>query len=73
MGGIPEVVESGISGLLVPAGDADALARGVEALIRDPALRASLGSAARGRARERFSADAIVPQYERLYRRICGV
>jgi glycosyltransferase involved in cell wall biosynthesis len=72
VGGIPEVVESGTSGLLVPAGDADALARGVETLIRDPALRASLGSAARRRARDHFSADAIVPRYEQLYRRICA-
>lgn len=72
VGGIPEVVVSGSSGLLVPAGDADALARGVESLIRDPALRAALGAAARRRARDLFSADAIVPQYERLYRRICG-
>jgi N-acetyl-alpha-D-glucosaminyl L-malate synthase BshA len=72
VGGIPEVAVSGSSGLLVPPGDADALARGVEALIRDPALRAALGAAARTRARELFSADAIVSLYERLYRRICG-
>jgi N-acetyl-alpha-D-glucosaminyl L-malate synthase BshA len=72
VGGIPEVVVSGSSGLLVPAGDADALARGVETLIRDPALRASLGSEAHRRARDHFSADAIVPRYEQLYRRICG-
>jgi glycosyltransferase involved in cell wall biosynthesis len=71
VGGIPEVAVSGSSGLLVPAGDADALARGVETLIRDPAQRAALGAAARKRARELFSADAIVPLYERLYRRIC--
>jgi N-acetyl-alpha-D-glucosaminyl L-malate synthase BshA len=72
VGGIPEVVVPGSSGLLVPAGDADALARGVETLIGDTALRAALGAAARRRARDLFSADAIVPQYERLYRRICG-
>jgi N-acetyl-alpha-D-glucosaminyl L-malate synthase BshA len=72
VGGIPEVAVSGSSGLLVPPGDADALARGVETLIRDPARRAALGAAARKRARELFSADAIVSLYERLYRRICG-
>jgi L-malate glycosyltransferase len=71
VGGIPEVVVSGESGLLVPAGDVDALARGVESLIRDPGLRASLGGAARIRAQERFSADVIVSRYERLYRRVC--
>jgi len=72
VGGIPEVVVSGSSGLLVPPGDADALARGAERLIGDPALRAALGAAARRRARDLFSADAIVPLYEGLYRRICG-
>ena len=73
VGGIPEVVESGVSGLLVPAGDADALARGVESLLRDPAKRAALGQAAQRRARALFSAEAIVPRYEELYRRVCGV
>jgi N-acetyl-alpha-D-glucosaminyl L-malate synthase BshA len=71
VGGIPEVVESGRSGILVPAGDADAIARAAESLIADPALRAALGAAARARAREHFSADAIVSQYVELYRRVC--
>ena len=72
VGGIPEVVSDGTTGVLVPAGDADALARGVESLLRDPAKRIAMGQAARQRARERFSADAIVPLYEELYRRVCG-
>jgi N-acetyl-alpha-D-glucosaminyl L-malate synthase BshA len=71
VGGIPEVVESGRSGLLVPPGDADGFARAVESLIRDSRLRAELGRAARVRARERFSADAIVTRYIDLYRRVC--
>jgi N-acetyl-alpha-D-glucosaminyl L-malate synthase BshA len=72
VGGIPEVVVSGVSGSLVPGGDADRLARAVEDLIADPALRASFGRAARERARELFSPEVIVPRYERLYRRVCG-
>lgn len=71
VGGIPEVVTSGEHGLLVSAGDADGLARCVESLIRDSALRRRLGTAAQRRAREHFSADAIVPKYEALYRRVC--
>jgi N-acetyl-alpha-D-glucosaminyl L-malate synthase BshA len=71
VGGIPEVAVSGISGILVPPGDADALARAVEGLIRDPATRETLGAAARKRARDLFSADAIVSKYVQLYRRIC--
>jgi N-acetyl-alpha-D-glucosaminyl L-malate synthase BshA len=73
VGGIPEVVESGRSGLLVPPLDPDAVARSVESLIGDPALRAQMGAAARLRARERFSADVIVSRYEQLYRRVCQV
>jgi len=73
VGGIPEVVVSGSSGLLVPPGNADSFARAAETLIADPALRASLGAEARRRANELFSADAIVTKYERLYRRVCAL
>ncbi|HWW00756.1 MAG TPA: N-acetyl-alpha-D-glucosaminyl L-malate synthase BshA [Candidatus Acidoferrum sp.] len=72
VGGIPEVVEDKVSGLLVAPGDARAVAAAVESLIRDPARRAALGRAARKRAGKLFSADAIVPRYEELYRRVCG-
>jgi L-malate glycosyltransferase len=70
-GGIPEVVEDGATGLLVTSGDADVLARAVESLIKDPVRRSALGRAAQRRARELFSAEAIVPRYEALYRRVC--
>ena len=70
VGGIPEVVESGRSGLLVPFGDTAALARGVETLLADPAARATLGAAAKARAAELFSADRIVGQYVEYYRRL---
>jgi len=72
VGGIPEVVQDNTTGILVPFGDADALARSVEKLIQDATLRATLGSAAQARARKEFSANAIVPRYEALYRRVCG-
>ena len=72
VGGIPEVIENEVTGILVPFGDPGALARAVEGLIKDPARRVELGRAAQRRARERFSADVIVPRYEALYRRICG-
>ena len=72
VGGIPEVIENDVTGILVPFGDPAALARAVEGLIKEPARRVALGRAAQDRARERFSADVIVPRYEALYRRICG-
>ncbi|WP_414664222.1 N-acetyl-alpha-D-glucosaminyl L-malate synthase BshA [Horticoccus sp. 23ND18S-11] len=71
VGGIPEVVTSGETGVLVPTADPDALARGVESLLNDPDRRQTIGRAAQARARTAFCADAIVPQYEALYRRVC--
>jgi len=72
VGGIPEVVESGRSGLLVPFNDTAALARGVEGLIADPARRTALGAAAKIRAAELFSAERIVGQYVDYYRKLVG-
>ena len=73
VGGIPEVTVSGETGLLAPFGDTTALADGIESLLRDPVRRTALGRAAQQRAREKFSAAAIVPRYEALYRRVGGI
>jgi 2-deoxystreptamine N-acetyl-D-glucosaminyltransferase/2-deoxystreptamine glucosyltransferase len=51
VGGIPEVVRDGRSGLLVPPGDAGALAAALDRLVADPALRARLAAGAREAAR----------------------
>ena len=56
--GIPELVEDGATGLLVPAEDVAALSAGLARLIREPALRVRLGAAAGQRMRERFSHQA---------------
>ncbi len=72
VGGIPEVIEDKVSGRLSPAGDAEALAAATEELIKDRTVRDRMGAAAQKRAREKFSSDIIVPQYEALYRRVCG-
>jgi len=72
IGGIPEVVQDQISGWLVPFGKNDEMAKAVEELVQNSALRASLGRAAQVRARAHFSAAVVVPRYEALYRRVCG-
>jgi len=72
VGGIPEVVEDNVSGMRVPFGDVAAMAAAVEGLMRDAARRRELGRAAQVRARELFSANAIVPRYQELYHRVCG-
>ena len=70
VGGIPEVIEDGVTGQLVPFGDAEALAHAVGKLISDPVLRKLMGTAARARAEQLFSAERIVPRYLDLYRRV---
>lgn len=70
VGGIPEVIEDGRTGLLVPFGDSSAIAGALESLIADKDKRQAYGKAARAEALRRFSADAIIHRYEELYRRL---
>ncbi len=60
VGGIPELVEHEITGLLVPSADERALAEALARLLHDPAEIARLGAAARRRAHERFSPEAQI-------------
>jgi glycosyltransferase involved in cell wall biosynthesis len=59
VGGIPEVVEDGINGYLVPASDVDTLTERVAALIADPMLRARMGEAGRQRVETDFTTAPI--------------
>jgi N-acetyl-alpha-D-glucosaminyl L-malate synthase BshA len=66
-GGLPEVVEDGISGYLRPVGDVEGMAEGGLALLQDESLWKAFSSAARRRAVEAFPRDRIVKQYRQLY------
>lgn len=55
-GGLPELIEDGVTGLLVPPGDPAALADACARLLADPALAAALGAAARARIEQRYTA-----------------
>jgi colanic acid/amylovoran biosynthesis glycosyltransferase len=55
VGGVPELVADGVTGLLAPANDARALAAALRSLLLQPSRRAEMGHAARARAAERFS------------------
>lgn len=68
-GGIPEVVEEGVTGLLVPPKDHEALARAIVTLLKDRELRKRLGSAGLARVRERFTAERMVQDTLRVYQR----
>ena len=67
VGGIPDIVEHDQSGLLVPPGDADALAAALTLLARDPALARRLGEAGRRRANDVFGWPAIVRRWKEIY------
>ncbi len=64
-GGIPEIVEHDVTGLLVTPGDVSGFAAAVQRLLGDPALRHSLGAAGRRRAEQLF---AVAPHAERVLR-----
>ena len=67
VGGIPEVVADGETGLLVPPGDPAALAAALNALIQDPDRAAAMGQAGRKRAVAEFGWQAIAAQTAALY------
>jgi glycosyltransferase involved in cell wall biosynthesis len=70
IGGLPEVIENGVTGFLCPMGASDMMAdRGIELLL-DAGLRSRITRSAATLVRERFCADVVVPQYEAYYREV---
>jgi len=67
VGGIPEVVTDGVSGLLVAPGDKATLERSLRRLLTDRALGARLGAAARETARLRFAPERSIGRLEEIY------
>lgn len=71
-GGIPEIINDDQSGLLVPPGDADALAAALVRVIEQPELRARLAAGGRRRVETAFSIEGTARQYEQLYAALAG-
>ena len=71
-GGLPEIVEEGVTGFVVEAQRPDQLADRLERLIRDPALRQAMGERARVRISERFSKERMVNEFEALCQELAG-
>ncbi len=67
VGGIPEVIESGRTGWLVPKGSAEFLAKRVVELLQDPSKAAEFALAGRAMVRERFSANKMIEATEAVY------
>jgi glycosyltransferase involved in cell wall biosynthesis len=66
VGGITDIVLDGVTGLLVPPGDADALRGAIQRLLDEPDLRQQMGGAAEQRLVE-FQARTVVPRFEQVY------
>jgi len=66
-GALPEIVIPGETGLLVPMGDASAMAEAIGRLLADPARAAAMGLAGRERVRERFTISLTAGKMERVY------
>jgi mannosyltransferase len=69
-GAAERVVEDGVTGVLTPPGDADALVAALEPLLRDPEQAAAMGARARARVLEKFSLDAEANAIASVYRRL---
>ena len=69
VGGLPEIVADGQTGVVVPPADAEALAEAIVALAGDLPRAAEMGAAARVRALDEFTPERCVARVEALYQR----
>jgi len=67
VGGVPQMIEDGVHGVLVARRDPHALAAAIDGLLGDPARRRALGDAGRARRRSEFDLGVMVARIERLY------
>ena len=70
VGGVPELIDDGVTGLLYPVGDVDAMALGALSLLRDRKRLDDLREAGRKTAQKRFCSSLVVPQYIRYYEQV---
>jgi glycosyltransferase involved in cell wall biosynthesis len=67
IGGIPEIVSNGVDGILIPAGDSDAIAKTVADLLNHPEKLKSLANTGRDKVIERFRFEDMTRKYEAVY------
>ncbi len=70
VGGVPELVEDGVNGLLFPVGDIEAMAEASIALLQDEKRLEEMRIASRRTAQKHFCASQIIPQYEQYYEKV---
>ena len=72
VGGLPEVIEHGVTGFLHALNDLDGMAESAVALLSDPGLHKRIADAACLHVREHFCVGLVVPQYEHYYEQVMG-
>jgi L-malate glycosyltransferase len=72
VGGVPELIDDGVTGLLYPVGDVDAMAAGALALLTDRNRLDAMSDIARKTAQKRFCSTLVLPQYVKYYESVLG-
>jgi N-acetyl-alpha-D-glucosaminyl L-malate synthase BshA len=72
VGGVPELIDDGVSGLLYAVGDVEGMAAGAVGLLKDRNRLDVMRDAARKTARSRFCATLVLPQYVKYYEQVLG-
>ncbi|HVD94063.1 MAG TPA: N-acetyl-alpha-D-glucosaminyl L-malate synthase BshA [Vicinamibacterales bacterium] len=72
VGGLPEIIEDGVTGFVCAPDDVDGMAERGVALLTDPALRSAITQRAVEMVRTRYCAQLVVPRYEAEYHRVLG-
>ena len=70
VGGVPELVDDGVTGLLFNVGDVDGMAQGALGLLSDKARLNAMRDEARRTAQKRYCASLVVPHYVRYYEKV---
>jgi glycosyltransferase involved in cell wall biosynthesis len=70
VGGVPELIDDGETGLLYSVGDVDGMAAGALSLLTDKSRMGTMREAGRKTAQKRFCASLVVPQYVRYYEEV---
>jgi N-acetyl-alpha-D-glucosaminyl L-malate synthase BshA len=72
VGGVPELIDDGVTGLLYPVGDVEAMAAGALSLLKDRDRLEAMRLAGRKTAQKRFCSSLVVPHYVRYYESVLG-
>jgi glycosyltransferase involved in cell wall biosynthesis len=67
VGGVPELIQDGVTGMLFSVGDVDGMAQAAIALLKDRSRLEEMAKAGRAKAQSTYCASRVIPQYEEFY------